>query len=156
AGLSEPCAPAMRRVESPAGGSTLITSAPMSHSCMAQNGPAITCVTSSTRTPASAPPGAVESVRSGIYLESPVSTPHMLFDVDGQIARLTINRPDARNAMTWTMYEALVEACDEVDRLDDVRVFIVRAAGDKAFVSGTDISQFTQFDTPDAPLAYER
>ena len=83
-------------------------------------------------------------------------TPHMLFDVEGQIARLTINRPDARNAMTWTMYEALVDACDEVDRRDDVRVLIVRAAGDKAFISGTDISQFTQFDTPDAPLAYER
>ena len=38
-GLSVPDAPAMRRVESPPGGSTLITSAPMSHSCIAQNGP---------------------------------------------------------------------------------------------------------------------
>ena len=46
-GLSVPDAPAIRRVESPSGGSTLITSAPMSHSCIAQNGPAITCVTSS-------------------------------------------------------------------------------------------------------------
>ena len=45
----------MRRVESPPGGSTLITSAPMSHSCIAQKGPAITCVTSSTQIPSSAP-----------------------------------------------------------------------------------------------------
>jgi hypothetical protein len=60
--LSPLVAPAMRRVESPAGGSTLITSAPMSHSCIAQKGPAITCVTSSTRMPrnaASAPAPAV-------------------------------------------------------------------------------------------------
>src|SRR5262245_26905903 len=44
----------MRRVESPPGGSTLITSAPRSASCIAQNGPAITCVTSRTRIPSRA------------------------------------------------------------------------------------------------------
>ena len=54
AGLSVPTAPAIRRVESPPGGSILITSAPMSHSSIAQYGPAITCVTSRTRTPSSA------------------------------------------------------------------------------------------------------
>src|SRR5712671_2340930 len=53
-GLSVPTAPGICRVESPAGGSTLITSAPRSARIMAQNGPAITCVTSSTRRPVSA------------------------------------------------------------------------------------------------------
>src|SRR5207253_4205723 len=53
-GLSVPMAPGICRVESPTGGSTLITSAPRSARIMAQNGPAITCVTSSTRRPASA------------------------------------------------------------------------------------------------------
>src|SRR5262245_40057446 len=52
--LSVPTAPAIRRVESPPGGSTLITSAPISHSCIAQYGPAITWVMSTTRTPARA------------------------------------------------------------------------------------------------------
>ena len=55
-GLSWPAAPDIRRLESPPGGSTLMTSAPMSHSCMAQKGPAITCVTSTTRMPANARP----------------------------------------------------------------------------------------------------
>ena len=85
-----------------------------------------------------------------------MSTPWVLFDIDGAIAFLTINRPDARNAMTWEMYEALVAACDAVDASETVRVFVLRAAGDKAFISGTDISQFTHFTTPEAPLDYER
>src|SRR5215813_7085694 len=53
-GLSPPLPPAMLRVVSPPGGSTLTTSAPRSPSSMAQKGPAITCVASSTRRPASA------------------------------------------------------------------------------------------------------
>lgn len=85
-----------------------------------------------------------------------MSTPHAHFTTDGALAFLTINRPDARNAMTWEMYEALVEACHRVDGDATVRVFVVRSAGDKAFISGTDISQFTHFTTPEAPLEYER
>src|SRR5258706_2952431 len=53
-GLSAPTAPGICRVESPAGGSILITSAPRSASSIEQNGPAMTCVTSSTRSPFSA------------------------------------------------------------------------------------------------------
>lgn len=78
------------------------------------------------------------------------------YETEGPLAFLTINRPDARNAMTWEMYEALVEACERVDRDATIRVFILRSAGDKAFISGTDISQFTHFTTPEAPLEYER
>src|SRR5437867_5828683 len=52
-GLSAPTAPGICRVESPAGGSILMASAPRSASSIAQNGPAITCVTSSTRNPSS-------------------------------------------------------------------------------------------------------
>src|SRR5262249_53616580 len=70
---------------------------------------------------------------------------HTIFQTDGPIATLTFNRPDARNAMTWEMYEALVEACESVDRDDRIRVFVVRGAGGKAFVAGTDISQFQNF-----------
>lgn len=85
-----------------------------------------------------------------------MSTPHVLFDIEGAIAFLTINRPEARNAMTWEMYEALVAACEQVDAADAVRVLVLRSAGDKAFISGTDISQFTHFTTPQAPIEYER
>ena len=78
-----------------------------------------------------------------------------LFDIDGRTAILTFNRPQARNALTWAMYDALAAACDRVDADDAIRVFVIRAAGD-AFAAGTDISQFTGFKTGDDGLAYER
>lgn len=78
------------------------------------------------------------------------------FEIDGAIAILTLNRPEARNALTWEMYEAVVAACDRADAEDSIRVLIVRGAGGKAFAAGTDISQFKDFRTRDDALAYER
>jgi enoyl-CoA hydratase/carnithine racemase len=78
-----------------------------------------------------------------------------LFTVDESIATLTFNRPEARNAMTWAMYDALAGACDEVDADDRIRVLVLRGAGD-AFVAGTDIGQFTAFTSADDGIAYER
>jgi enoyl-CoA hydratase/carnithine racemase len=85
-----------------------------------------------------------------------VSPPHTHFQVDGSTATLTFNRPEARNAMTWAMYDALVEACEAVDADAGVHVFVVKGAGGQAFASGTDISQFSAFATRDDVLAYER
>jgi enoyl-CoA hydratase/carnithine racemase len=85
-----------------------------------------------------------------------VSTEHAHYEVEGSVAFLTFNRPAARNAMTWEMYEALVDACERVDLNADVRVFVLRGAGGKAFVSGTDIGQFTHFSSPADAIAYER
>ena len=84
-----------------------------------------------------------------------MSTSRTLFTVDGAVAFLTFNRPEARNAMTWDMYEALLEACDRVDRTEAVRVFVLRAEG-KAFIAGTDISQFSRFASREDAVAYER
>jgi enoyl-CoA hydratase/carnithine racemase len=75
---------------------------------------------------------------------------------DGPVVTLTFNRPEARNAMTWHMYQRLTEVCDEVDGDDTVRVLVLRGAGGKAFVAGTDISQFTEFKTAEDGLRYER
>ncbi len=83
----------------------------------------------------------------------------LLFDhtgSDGSIATVTFNRPEARNALTWTMYAALEEACEVVDRDDTIKVLILQGAGDKAFVSGTDISQFTSFEEDSDAIEYER
>jgi enoyl-CoA hydratase/carnithine racemase len=80
---------------------------------------------------------------------------HTTFDTEGPLAFLTFNRPEARNAMTWDMYQALVDACDRVDRDPVVRVFILRGAGGKAFIAGTDISQFQSFRDREAGLKYE-
>lgn len=68
----------------------------------------------------------------------------------------TFNRPRARNAMTWAMYDALVEFCERVDADEDVRVAVLRGAGDTAFVAGTDISQFLRFQGAEDGLEYEK
>jgi len=85
-----------------------------------------------------------------------MSEPELLFEQNGPLATVTFNRPEARNAMTWAMYDGLVEACETVDTSSDVRVLILRGAGGKAFVAGTDISQFRTFRTPEDALEYER
>ena len=82
-------------------------------------------------------------------------TPEVQFVAQGHVAFLTFDRPEARNAMTWPMYDALADACDQVDADDRIRVFVLRATGE-AFVAGTDISQFTTFTTSDDGIAYER
>ena len=78
-----------------------------------------------------------------------------LFTSHGQVATFTINRPDAGNAMTWAMYDALVDACERVDAAPDVRAFLIRATGD-AFCTGTDISQFATFASREEGVGYER
>lgn len=74
---------------------------------------------------------------------------------DGRVAVLTINRPEARNSMTFEMYEALHDHMEQLDADADVRAIVLRGAGDKAFVSGTDIRQFLEFKTKEHALAYE-
>jgi enoyl-CoA hydratase/carnithine racemase len=82
----------------------------------------------------------------------------MSVDVElrGDAAWVTFNRPAAHNAMTFAMYDALVEACERVDADDAIRVMVLRGAGGRAFVAGTDIKQFTAFRTADDGVAYER
>jgi enoyl-CoA hydratase len=75
---------------------------------------------------------------------------------DGPVLTVLFNRPQRRNAMTWAMYDRLEQACDEVDADDSIRVLVLRGAGGKSFVAGTDIGQFTAFETKEDGLAYER
>lgn len=72
----------------------------------------------------------------------------------GRIAWLTFNRPQARNALTWSMYARLHELLDEVSRDPTVRCLVLTGAGG-AFVAGTDISQFRAFETEQQALDYE-
>lgn len=73
-------------------------------------------------------------------------TEDLLVDRTGSTLTVTFNRPKQRNAMTWDMYQGLQEACERVDADDAVRVMVLRGAGGEAFVAGTDIGQFTEFD----------
>src|SRR3990172_13442883 len=75
---------------------------------------------------------------------------------DGLVARITFDRPEARNAMTWTMYEQLREACDRVRADPEMRAVVFRGAGGKAFVAGTDIGQFRDFKSGEDGVNYER
>jgi enoyl-CoA hydratase len=78
----------------------------------------------------------------------------ILFEIkDDGVAWLTFNRPEARNAMTFGMYTRLGEIAKDLDKR--VKVLVLRGAGDKAFVSGTDIAQFRKFTTPQHALDYE-
>jgi enoyl-CoA hydratase/carnithine racemase len=84
-----------------------------------------------------------------------VDEPELLVESDGGVLTVTFNRPRQRNAMTWGMYEGLYDACERADADHDVRVMVLKAAGDKAFVAGTDISQFSDFSTGADGVAYE-
>eukprot|EP01031_Cornospumella_fuschlensis_P048218 gene48218-59055_t len=71
------------------------------------------------------------------------------------IVFVTLNRPQARNAMTFPMYEGLAKLATEANTDDSVKVIVITGAGEKAFAAGTDISQFTNFRTAEDALAYE-
>jgi enoyl-CoA hydratase/carnithine racemase len=77
-----------------------------------------------------------------------------IFTTDGAIAFFTLNRPSAGNAMTWAMYDALVDACERVNADRAVRVLVIRANGG-VFCTGTDIAQFSRFTSGDDGLEYE-
>ena len=79
---------------------------------------------------------------------------NVVWDISGPLATLTFARPEAKNALTWDMYDALVEACDAVDA-SDARVLIIRGS-DGAFSAGTDIAQFSGLTTGAAGVAYEQ
>lgn len=75
--------------------------------------------------------------------------------IDGAVARITFDRPHARNAMTWAMYDGLAAACDRIAEDPSIRTVLLRGAGGKAFVAGTDIAQFRAFETGEDGIAYE-
>jgi enoyl-CoA hydratase/carnithine racemase len=79
----------------------------------------------------------------------------LLYAVRDGIGRITFNRPQARNALTFAMYERLAEICQDANTDPDIKVLILTGAGDKAFASGTDINQFRAFKTPEDAIDYE-
>ena len=81
----------------------------------------------------------------------------ILFETRGDIGFVTFDRPQARNAFTFAMYERLAEICAMVDADETraIKALVLTGAGGKAFGSGTDISQFRAFKTPEDALGYE-
>jgi enoyl-CoA hydratase len=87
--------------------------------------------------------------------EQPSAASHMLFDRHDGIGKVTFNRPEARNAFTFAMYERLAQICEEANADRSLKVLVFAGAGDKAFAAGTDINQFRAFTTPQHALDYE-
>lgn len=77
-------------------------------------------------------------------------------EINGDIATLIFDRPQARNAMTWAMYEQLEAHAKRIAADRRVRVAILRSVSDQAFVAGTDIAQFLAFSDGDDGVRYEQ
>lgn len=76
--------------------------------------------------------------------------------ISAGVARVVFDRPQARNAMTWVMYEQLGSICQRLQAEPGVRVVTFQGAGGEAFVAGTDIAQFQAFQSGEDGVAYER
>ncbi|WP_186417406.1 enoyl-CoA hydratase/isomerase family protein [Bosea sp. CS1GBMeth4] len=82
-------------------------------------------------------------------------TDEILYDVADGVGTVTLNRPQARNALTFAMYEGLAEILGNPEKHGAPKVIVVTGAGDKAFAAGTDIAQFRAFRSAEDALAYE-
>lgn len=83
------------------------------------------------------------------------TTDELLYTVEDGIGRITFNRPQARNALTFAMYERVAAICEEINADPSIRALVITGAGEKAFAAGTDISQFRAFAGPEDAIAYE-
>ncbi len=79
----------------------------------------------------------------------------LLYEVSDGIGIVTFNRPDARNALTFAMYEGLAEICRAAGDDKSLKALIIRGAGGRAFAAGTDISLFHDFLSEEDGLNYE-
>lgn len=75
--------------------------------------------------------------------------------LEGSTLRVTLNRPESRNALTFGMYERLADLCSGMRPGGEVKAIVIHGAGSKAFAAGTDMSQFRAFATPQDALDYE-
>ncbi|MFZ5643743.1 MAG: enoyl-CoA hydratase/isomerase family protein [Bacillota bacterium] len=75
---------------------------------------------------------------------------HVLLKIEDGIATVTINRPEALNALNLDILQEIGQAFDEIEKDPSVVVAILTGAGDKAFIAGADISIFMTLDQPTA------
>lgn len=84
-------------------------------------------------------------------------TDKMLAHVEDGVGWITFNQPNKRNAVSFAMWQAIPEIVDDFISTGDVRVVVLKGAGDKAFVSGADISEFEEVrNTPEQIEIYEQ
>ncbi|WP_199225015.1 enoyl-CoA hydratase [Limnohabitans sp. 2KL-51] len=71
-------------------------------------------------------------------------TDKMIAEKDGPIGWITFNNPERRNAVSLAMWEALADIVRDFESDKAIRVIVLKGAGDRAFVSGADISEFEE------------
>jgi enoyl-CoA hydratase len=71
-------------------------------------------------------------------------TERMIAEKEGAIGWITFNNPARHNAVSMVMWEALLDIVTDYGQDDAIRVVVVKGAGEKAFVSGADISEFEE------------
>ena len=81
-------------------------------------------------------------------------TPNMIAEKQGPIGRIVFNKPAKRNATSSDMWEAIPVIMDEFEKDPAIRVVVVTGAGDQAFVSGADISEFEKARSTPEQVAY--
>lgn len=74
--------------------------------------------------------------------------------VDAGVARLTLDRPDKRNAVTFEMWRDIAAACDELGRDDSVRLLVVAGRGDH-FCAGADVESMERTTSAEFSAANE-
>jgi len=79
-----------------------------------------------------------------------LSTDRMIAEKDGATGWMIFNNPEKRNAVSHDMRVAILEILNAFEQDDEVRVIVLKGAGDKAFVSGADISQVGDRSIDDA------
>jgi len=71
-----------------------------------------------------------------------LSTEKMRAEKDGAIGWMIFNNPARHNALSLDMWAAIPEILDVFEADDDIRVIVLKGAGEKSFISGADISEF--------------
>ena len=86
----------------------------------------------------------------------PLDTEFLIGEKDGAVGRMIFNNPERRNAVKLAMWDAMPTVIDAFEKDDDIKVVVLQGAGDKAFISGADISEFEKLrSTPESTKHYE-
>ncbi|MBU3077548.1 enoyl-CoA hydratase [Sphingomonas quercus] len=85
-----------------------------------------------------------------------MNAPRLIYEKRGNQAHILFDNPAAHNALTSQMWLDLRDACRDIAADRDIRVAIFRGVGGKAFISGTDISKFADYESGAQGVEYER
>lgn len=83
------------------------------------------------------------------------SPPQVLYEVRGTTGWVVFNRPEARNALNFAMYDRFSEIMAAIEGDSSLRAVVLTGAGERAFVAGTDIAEFRHIVSDQDALAYE-